>query len=254
MADPGTNQEPSESERESERESEWELERSDLVATLAHELRSPLTGMKGFVQAVLNRWDKLSDEQKKFMLSTALVDADRLSRLITEMLDVARLDTGRLQLHRRAVDPAPIVARAVEGQRLTGERSIDFEPGEGLGSIHADPDKFAQVVVNLLDNAVRHGAGVISVSLSLEEPEEGPLADPESARLLLSVCDEGDGIPDALRERVFTKYWKGGSSAGSGLGLYIVGGLVEAHGGAVEIHDRQQGGACLEVRWPLWHD
>ena len=76
-------------------------ERSDLVATVAHELRSPLTGVKGFVQALLNRWDKLNDEQKKLMLTTVHADSERLSRLIAELLDVARIDTGRLQLYPR---------------------------------------------------------------------------------------------------------------------------------------------------------
>ncbi len=79
-------------------------ERSDLVATVAHELRSPLTGVKGFVQALLNRWDKLNDDQKKLMLTTVSADADRLSRLIAELLDVARIDTGRLQMYRRPAD------------------------------------------------------------------------------------------------------------------------------------------------------
>ena len=81
-------------------------ERSDLVATVAHELRSPLTGVKGFVQALLNRWDKLNDEQKKLMLTTVAADSDRLSRLIAELLDVARIDTGRLSLYPRPLSPS----------------------------------------------------------------------------------------------------------------------------------------------------
>ena len=90
-------------------------ERSDLVATVAHELRSPLTGVKGFVQAMLNRWDQLTDEQKKLMLTTVHADSDRLSRLIAELLDVARIDTGRLSLHPRPCDAG---AAGRPGRRL----------------------------------------------------------------------------------------------------------------------------------------
>ena len=78
-------------------------ERSDLVATVAHELRSPLTGVKGFVKALLNRWDKLNDEQKILMLTTVYADSERLGRLISELLDVARIDTGRLSLFASAL-------------------------------------------------------------------------------------------------------------------------------------------------------
>lgn len=220
---------------------EWELERSDLVATLAHELRSPLTGMKGFVSAVLTSWDKLTDEQKKFMLATALVDADRLSRLITEMLDVARLDTGRLQLHRRPTDPGPIARRVVDNVGVTASRPISLIEPDGLPKIDADPDKLAQVLTNLIDNAIRHGDGPVMIILS-----------PAPGAVRILVDDEGDGIPAEVRERVFTKYWKGGRSAGSGLGLYVVGGLVTAHGGVVEIGDRPGGGTRIDVNWPVW--
>ena len=76
-------------------------DRSDLVATVAHELRSPLTGVKGFVGTLLNKWDRLNDEQKQLMLRTVYADSERLSRLIAELLDVARIDTGRLPLYPR---------------------------------------------------------------------------------------------------------------------------------------------------------
>lgn len=225
-------------------------ERSDLVATVAHELRSPLTGVKGFVQALLNRWDKLNDEQKKLMLTTVSADSDRLSRLIAELLDVARIDTGRLQLYPRPSDVTVLVTRIVESVRAGTARPIDLDlgadGGAGLPSVHVDPDKFTQVVTNLVENGVRHGDGAVRVHL--EAVAEGHESDPPGVRI--TVDDEGVGIPEEMRRRVFTKFWKGGARGGSGLGLYIVHGLVRAHGGTVTITDAPGGGARLVTTWP----
>jgi signal transduction histidine kinase len=219
-------------------------ERSDLVATVAHELRSPLTGVKGFVQAMLNRWDKLSDEQKRLMLTTVNVDADRLSRLIAELLDVARIDTGRLSLYPRPVDATVLVSRVVASVQAGTARQVLYDVPEHLPDISADPDKFTQVVTNLVENAVRHGDGTVRVST---EPT-GP--DAESPGVVLTVDDEGAGIAPDLRKRVFTKFWTGGVSGGSGLGMYIVIGLTRAHGGSVTINDAPGGGARVQVTWP----
>ena len=223
-------------------------ERSDLVATVAHELRSPLTGVKGFVQALLNRWDKLNDDQKKLMLHTVSADADRLSRLIAELLDVARIDTGRLQLYPRPSDVKVLVTRVVESVAAGVARPIDLDADDDLPEVMVDPDKLTQVVTNLVENAVRHGEGRVRVRLT-RAPETAGAA--EGDAILLVVSDEGEGIPQELRRRVFTKFWKGGARGGSGLGLYIVGGLTRAHGGSVEIDDAPDGGARITVRWPV---
>jgi len=219
-------------------------ERSDLVATVAHELRSPLTGVKGFVQALINRWDKLNDEQKKLMLSTVSADADRLSRLITELLDVARIDTGRLSMFPRGCDASLLVGRVVDSVRAGTARSIVFAPDPLLPEIHADPDKFTQVVTNLVENAVRHGDGTVTVTLR----QTGPGVDVTGIELV--VDDEGRGIPPEIRRRVFTKFWTHGSRGGSGLGMYIVNGLTRAHHGRVVIEESPEGGARIVVRWP----
>lgn len=214
-------------------------ERSDLVATVAHELRSPLTGVKGFVTTLLSKWDKLNDEQKKLMLTTVATDAERLSRLITELLDVARIDTGRLPLYRRDLDAVPVVERVVESIRAGTSRTIEVVAPDGRGMVFADPDKFVQVVTNLVDNAVKHGEGRVLVDVGA-----GPLG------FRLVVDDEGEGIPEALRARVFTKFWKHGTRGGTGLGMYIVNGLVRVHGGELRITDAPGGGARLVVDWP----
>lgn len=216
-------------------------DRSDLVATVAHELRSPLTGVKGFVQALLNRWDKLTDDQRKLMLTTVNADADRLARLIAELLDVARIDTGRLQLYPRESSAEVLVRRVVESIEAGTAREVVLEVEEHLPEVFADPDKFTQVVTNLVENAVRHGQGVVRVDLA---------ALPSLPGVRITVDDEGDGIPVELRRRVFTKFWTTGESGGTGLGMYIVGGLSRAHGGLVTIEDAPGGGARVMVDWP----
>ncbi|WP_242497948.1 PAS domain-containing sensor histidine kinase [Nocardioides glacieisoli] len=216
-------------------------ERSDLVATVAHELRSPLTGVKGFVQALLNRWDKLTDDQRKLMLNTVNADADRLARLIAELLDVARIDTGRLQLYPRESSAEVLVRRVVESIEAGTSREILLEVEDDLPEVFADPDKFTQVVTNLVENAIRHGQGQVSVRLART---------PDRTGVRTTVDDEGDGIPVELRRRVFTKFWTTGDSGGSGLGMYIVGGLARAHGGWVTIDDAPGGGARVMVDWP----
>lgn len=219
-------------------------ERSDLVATVAHELRSPLTGVKGFVQALLNRWDKLNDEQKRLMLTTVSADSDRLSRLIAELLDVARIDTGRLQLYPRPSDAAVLVRRIVDSVTAGTATPVELTLDDDLPEITVDPDKFTQVVTNLVENGVRHGEGTVRVVL------RALAADAEWPGVEITVDDEGEGIPVDLRRRVFTKFWKGGARGGSGLGLYIVHGLTRAHGGTVLIDDAPGGGARIVTCWP----
>lgn len=218
-------------------------ERSDLVATVAHELRSPLTGVKGFVATLLTKWDKLNDDQKKLMLTTVNSDADRLTRLIAELLDVARIDTGRLSLYPRPLDFVPAVERVLDSVRAGTGREIVLQVEGDVPTVHADPDKFAQVVTNLVENAVRHGEGVVRLTVTALDGEP-------FIGVCLHVDDEGEGISPEIRSRVFTKFWKHGVRGGSGLGMYIVHGLVTAHGGTVEIADAPAGGARITVTWP----
>ena len=217
-------------------------DRSDLVATVAHELRSPLTGVKGFVQALLTRWDRLNDEQKKLMLTTVHADSDRLSRLITELLDVARLDTGRLSMHQRPCDLSVLVNRVVDSVRAGAPHSIEVSMPEDLPDIWADPDKLTQVLTNVVENSIRHGSDPVTVTAYREDGTGD----------LVAVCvdDSGEGIPPEIRQRAFTKFWTTGQRGGSGLGLYLVNGLVRAHGGTVTIGEAPNGGARIVTTWP----
>jgi signal transduction histidine kinase len=223
-------------------------ERSDLVATVAHELRSPLTGVKGFVATLLSKWDKLNDAQKQLMLETVNADADRLTRLIAELLDVARIDTGRLSLFPRPVEFDTAVDRALQSVRAGTGREIALDVSGTLPPINADPDKLVQVITNLVENAIRHGDGRVHL-------QAAPIAGDIPFRgVRLHVDDEGEGISPTIRSRVFTKFWKQGSRGGSGLGMYIVHGLVTAHGGTIHIDDAPSGGARITIMWPAHTD
>jgi signal transduction histidine kinase len=214
-------------------------ERSDLVATVAHELRSPLTGVKGFTSTLLANWDRFSDSQRLLMLKTVDADADRLTRLIVELLDVARIDSGRLTVRKEPVDVAASVAAQLETLSASNGRTITLLP-VARPRIWVDKDKLAQIVANLVENAVEHGDGDVWVSVN-STPDGG---------VELVVDDEGLGIPAAIRPRVFTKFWKHGHAGGSGLGLYIVGGLVAAHHGTVQVESSPAGGARMRVTLP----
>ncbi len=219
-----------------------ERSRADLVSTVAHELRSPLTSVKGFTATLLAKWDRFNDDQKKVMLQTVNADADRVTRLLSELLDVSRIDAGRLEMRTQVVDLERALRKAVDGFVAAGEPVDRFvvSVDGALPEMWLDPDKVAQVIGNLVENALRHGDGTVTVTL---RPYDGGAE--------VTVGDEGAGIPEETVGRVFTRFWRGGNRrGGTGLGLYIVKGLVEAHGGSIEVGRSPSGGALFRFLLP----
>jgi signal transduction histidine kinase len=219
--------------------------RGDVVATVSHEIRSPLTSVKGFTRTLLARWERFSDEQKRTMLETIDADADRVTRLLGELLDVSRIDAGRVQLHRRPTDLAAVVRTVAEKAAhhdLGRDRDIRVEVGGELPMVPADPDKVEQVVSNLLENALAY-APESAVRLLLDPQDDG---------VRLSVVDHGPGIPEDQRRTIFRKFGRGRDNrrAGTGLGLYITRGLVEAHGGRVWLDEGTETGASFHATFP----
>jgi signal transduction histidine kinase len=229
-----------------------ERSRADLVSTVAHELRSPLTSVKGFTATLLAKWDRFTDEQKQLMLATVNADADRVTRLLTELLDVSRIDAGRLELRKQVVDVCARVHRVVAGHIASGEPEARFvvRDVEGLPEMWLDPDKIDQVLANLVENGLRHGRGTVTV-----EVRHVPVEDGEGGKASMGaeviVSDEGEGIPEETLARIFTKFWRGGNRrGGTGLGLYIVKGIVEAHGGTIVAGRSPAGGAQFRFTLP----
>jgi signal transduction histidine kinase len=231
--------------RGAEQRERLERSRAELVSTVAHELRSPLTSVKGFTATLLSKWGRFTDDQKRVMLETVNADADRVTRLITELLDVSRLESGRLEVHRQLVDLPDRARKVIAGRVAAGDAADRFrlEVGSGLPETWLDADKIDQILGNLVENAVRHGAGIVTVVV---EPahlggEEATRGEPDA--VAVSVRDQGEGISPDVAPRVFRQFWRGKRRGGTGLGLYIVKGLVEAHGGTIGVSGAPGGGA-----------
>ncbi|MFG2870395.1 ATP-binding protein [Streptomyces sp. NPDC048338] len=224
-----------------------ERSHAELIATVAHELRSPLTSVKGFTATLLAKWERFTDDQKRLMLETVDADAGRITRLIAELLDISRIDSGRLEVRRQPVDVAAAVGRHIQAHTTGGQSPDRFfvRVMPGLPDLWADPDKVDQVLGNLLENAVRHGEGTVTIEVApalLQDDEKGTA---------VTVSDEGPGIPEESMGRVFTRFWRGSKRGGTGLGLYIVKGIVEAHGGTITVGRGPRGGAEFRFILPV---
>jgi PAS domain S-box-containing protein len=236
--------------RGAEQRERLERSRAELVSTVAHELRSPLTSVKGFTATLLNKWSRFTDDQKRVMLETVNADADRVTRLITELLDVSRIESGRMEVHRQLVDLPDRARKIIAGRVAAGDAEDRFrlEVHGGLPETWLDADKIDQILGNLVENAVRHGAGIVTVVVEPARmdgeaalpPAVGPGV-PDAASV--SVWDQGEGISPEVAPRVFRRFWRGKRRGGTGLGLYIVKGLVEAHGGTIGVRCAPGGGA-----------
>ncbi|MGW0929907.1 ATP-binding protein [Streptomyces sp. NPDC002644] len=235
--------------RDTEARRRTERSHAELIATVAHELRSPLTSVKGFTATLLAKWERFTDDQKRLMLETVDADADRVTRLIAELLDISRIDSGRLELRRQPVDIAAAVDRHIQAYVAAGQSPDRFrlDVERPLPDLWADPDKVDQVLGNLLENAVRHGGGTVTIEITAQaSPREGV-----EAATSVTVSDEGPGIPEESMNRVFTRFWRGSKRGGTGLGLYIVKGIVEAHSGVITVGRAASGGAQFRFTLPV---
>jgi len=217
----------------------------EIVSTVSHELRSPLTSVKGYTSLLLNRWDRLRDDQKRMMLEQVNHDADRVTRLITELLDISRLESGRLVLRRQMVDLPDLSRTVVEKVKMEYpdlDCVLDF-PAPFPG-VYADADKVVQVLTNLVENACKYAS---PVGLRVEGNISESLAS-------VAVVDKGEGFPERDLARVFTKFFRRAETKpnGTGLGLWISRGLVEAHGGQLDVTSIPGEGSTFRFTLPLY--
>lgn len=209
---------------------------------LSHELRTPLTAIRGYASSLLQTdvtWDEAS--QQRFLGSIAGESA-RLGRLVEDLLDFSAIESGILRLHNDWCELPIVLEAAVQCVPLPNRTKVDLSYPESLPPVWADHDRLEQVVLNLVDNALRHNPGDVRVSVS---------AAVEGEAVAIRVRDDGTGVPEDIAASFFDpKRRRRAPTAGAGLGLSVTRGLVEAQGGSIELH-RLPLGTEVVVRVPI---
>jgi signal transduction histidine kinase/ActR/RegA family two-component response regulator len=235
----------------------YEKERADFISAVAHELRTPLTSIKGYIDLVLEgEAGDINDLQREF-LSVVGANADKLSRIIGDLLDVSRLEAGRMTFKPMMIDLRSLVSQTCESVRpQTEAKDIRFElelppasGGPGTLEVSADRDRFSQALRSILANAVQITPQGGTVHLSLKPDKNGEKA-------VISIEDEGPGIEPQDMPKVFTKFWHPDSpgwreGGGPGLRLAISKTIVDMHEGSIEAANRPEGGSVFTIRMPL---
>ena len=229
-----------------EREGAMQKQR-EFVADASHELRTPLTSVLANLELLQASLEDPSQAEDREMIDSALRSSRRMSRLVGDLLLLARADAGRIG-ERRRCDFAEIAGNAAaEVAPVLGERELSIDNGLPI-FIDGNPDELHRMVVNLLDNAAHHTRPGSHIELRLRSGDKAAL---------LEVADDGPGIPPELREQVFDRFVRGAGPAdvaagpGTGLGLAIVRAVATSHGGSVEAAESASGGALFRVHLPL---
>jgi PAS domain S-box-containing protein len=222
--------------------------KSEFVATVSHELRTPMAGIYGAAQTLLREDIELDPRDRRTLLEIIANQAVRLSQITEEVLIAGRLDRGELPIAREHVDVAPVAAETVEHirSRVPDGTSVDLDIEPDLPPASADRDRVQQVLINLLDNAVKYSPNGGRVLVSVTAP---------AARVRVTVEDAGLGIPSAEQKRIFEKFYRldtplSRAGGGTGLGLYITRELVRRMGGAISVDSEPGRGSRFIVDLP----
>ena len=232
----------------SEREALDRMKR-EFVSTVSHELRTPMTSIRGSLGILRSGLGGQLSERGVEMTDIAIRNTDRLIRLVSDILDVEKLATGRMDLEPRIVDLRELVRQAAEaGEPFAAEFGVKLvvEPFDEPAWIEVDPDRWLQVLDNLLSNAAKFSPAGARVDVEIE---------PRDDRVAVTVRDRGVGIPEAMRARIFERFGQVDATdsrrrGGSGLGLHIVRGIVERSGGTIELVSEPGAGSAFTVSVP----
>ncbi len=217
-----------------------------LLNSISHDLRTPLVSITGALSSMEESGPALDEEVRRSLIETAREEADRLNRLVGNLLDITRLEARAMQLHREACDVQELIGSALEqvGTPLKN-RQVNVEISPKIPLVPLDFVLFSRVLVNVIDNALKYS------------PVEKPIeirARVSRQDLEISIADRGEGVPVDDLEHIFDKFYRvqrPDNVSGTGLGLSICKGIVEAHHGCIRAENRRGGGAIFTIRVPL---
>ncbi|HSZ55524.1 MAG TPA: sensor histidine kinase KdpD [Tepidisphaeraceae bacterium] len=224
---------------------EAEFLRNTLLSGVSHELRTPLAGIAGAVSTLIETGHQLSEDSKLEMLDTIYSEAERMERLITNLLDMTRLESGGLHVKKEWQPLQEVIGSALRhmDRRLRG-REVKTDIAADLPLVRIDGLLIEQVLANLLDNAVEYTPSGTPIEIEARATEKD---------VIVRVCDRGPGLPPGTEKRIFEKFFRAQTNEtrrGIGLGLAICRGIIEAHGGGISARNRPGGGAVLQFTLP----
>ncbi|HUM70905.1 MAG TPA: ATP-binding protein, partial [Chloroflexota bacterium] len=224
---------------------ETEKLQNTLLNSISHDLRTPLAAITGALSSLHDDDSLLSEADRRDLVLTAWGEARRLNRLVGNLLDITRLESGAMKVIRHPSDVQELVGAALAQMphRLEG-RLLELAIPDDLPLVLADFALLVQALVNLVDNALKYAPPDQPVQLE---------ADVQGAEVAISVKDRGPGLPETERERIFEKFYRAAPAGigGTGLGLSISKGIVEAHHGRITAQNRPGGGAVFTIWLPV---
>jgi PAS domain S-box-containing protein len=234
--------------RDITREKELDEMKSQLLSTVSHELRTPLASIKGFATTLLRDDVEWDEESRREFLAIIDEESDRLTELIGNLLDMARIEAGTLRVEADPTDLRPIILKTVaEFRMMTRAHEIEVNLPPSLPAVMADPRRARQILRNLVENAIKYS------------PDGGPIivsAQARSGDVLTSVADRGIGIEEQQLEHIFDRFYQVDNAStrkvgGSGLGLSICKAIIEAHDGSIWVESQPGAGSTFHFTLPL---
>ncbi len=221
--------------------------RSSVLASLSHDLKTPLTSIRGALSSLQSFGGRFDTAAKADLIDTAHDEAERLARFVNNLLDLTRLESGMLSIHADPVDIGELIGSAIRRtERVLDGVTVVIDLPDHLPIVPVDPVLIEQVIFNLIDNAAKYSPRGSKVVVKVVD---------RPSSLELSIVDEGSGIPPEDLTRIFEKFYRakqgGRTVAGTGLGLAICKGFVEAHGGKISaINRNDRTGSCFTIVLP----